>query len=134
MAKTFGQMAGEAMAEVPGISPQEAYRRLQEAPNTLLVDVLDLADRRALGQPVGSVPISAGMLAVRADQELPESFRDERLQDRSRPIITICVSGGVSACGAKTLKDMGFIDVSYVEGGTVAWTEAGLPLEQPSDS
>ncbi len=130
MAKTFIQMADEAMAEVPGISPEAAHKRLEDDPNVLLIAVLDLADRRQ-GQPVGSIPISAGMLPVRADQGT--AMRDERLADRSRPIITVCGMGQLSACSAKTLKDMGFTNVSYVEGGTVAWFQAGLPLEKPSD-
>lgn len=130
MAKTFTQMAEEAMAEVPGISPAEARKRAQDDPNTLLIAVLDLADRRA-GQPAGAIPISAGMLPVRADQDT--ALRDERLADHSRPIITICGTGQLSACSAKTLKDMGFTNVSYVEGGTVAWFGAGLPLEKPTD-
>ncbi len=33
----------------------------------------------------------------------------------------------------KTLKDMGFRDVAYLEGGTEAWKEAGLPTEPPAD-
>lgn len=134
MAKTFQQLTDEAMAEVPGISPEEAYRRQRENPDALLIDVLDLADRRRLGQPVGSVPISAGMLAFRADHEVPERHRDPRLQDRARPIMTICGGGPLSAIGARTLKEMGFTDVSYVRGGTRAWGAAGLPLEQPRDA
>lgn len=39
MAKTMLQMAGEAQAAVPGISPEEAQRRRQEDPNTLVIDV-----------------------------------------------------------------------------------------------
>ena len=131
MAKTFMHMASEAMAEVPGISPAEAHKRLQDDPSALLIAVLDLADRCQIGQPVGSIPISAGMLPVRADQGT--GLHDERLADRSRPVITICGTGQLSACSAKTLKDMGFTNVCYVEGGTVAWFGAGLTLEKPSD-
>ena len=131
MAKTFIQMAEEAMAEVPGVSPAEAQTRVQAEPNVMLIAVLDLADRRQIGQPAGSVPISAGMLPVRADQGT--ALRDERLAERTRPVITVCGTGQLSACSAKTLKDMGFTDISYVEGGTVAWLQAGLPLEKPTD-
>lgn len=93
MAKTFGQMAAEAMAAVPAVTPAEAQRRREEDPTVLLVATLDLADRRRLGQPVGAAPISGGMIALRADREVPEEFRDPRLQDRDRPIITICGGG-----------------------------------------
>jgi len=66
---------------------------------------------------------------VRADLELPEEWRDSRLQDRSRQIITTCQAGPNGARGAKLLKDMGFTNVSYVEGGMEAWKDAGLPTQ-----
>lgn len=134
MAKTFYGMVGAAMEAVPGITPEEARARMDADPDVLLIDVLDLADRRALGQPEGAVPISAGMLALRADHEVPEQFRDARLQDRGRPVVTICGNGPVSAIAARTLQEMGFNDIAYVAGGRRAWAEAGLPLVPPSDS
>ena len=130
MAKTFMQMASEAMADVPGISPEEARRRLEQNADTLFVDVRDRGRIRVTGTAAGAVPISAGTLPVAADQELPEQFRDQRLQDRSRPVITICDLGPMSAISARTLKEMGFADVSYVQGGTQAWKDTGLPVEQ----
>ena len=133
MTKTFYQLVEAAMQTVPGITPTQARERMANDPDVLLIDVLDLADRQALGQPEGAVPISAGMLALRADREVPEQYRDERLQDRSRPVITICGNGPVSALGAQTLREMGFTDVSYVAGGRAAWAQAGLPLVPPSD-
>ena len=134
MAKTFTQMVNEAQAEVPGISPEEAQRRLREDRRTLIVDVRDLANRRASGMAAGAIPISSGTLPIAADTELPEDWRDARLQDRSTPVITVCDLGPMSAIAAKTLKDMGFTDVSYVEGGTQAWKDAGLPTEPPPDA
>ena len=131
MAKTFMGMASEAMAEVPSVSGQEARQRLQDDPNTLLIDVRDLEVIRETGMAEGAIPISNGALPLRADREVPESLRDARLQDRSRPVITICGAGPMSAIGAKTLKDMGFENVAYVEGGTDAWKQAGLPTKQP---
>jgi len=56
-----------------------------------------------------------------------------RLHDRSRPIITHCVVGPLGAIAAKTLQDMGFTNVSYMEGGIEAWKAAGFPTEQPKN-
>lgn len=133
MPKTFKQMTDEAMAAVPGITPQEAYARQQADPQALLINVLDLPGRRALGEPVGSVPIAGNMLPFRADHDVPERHRDERLQDRDRPIMVVCGGGPLSAIAARTLKEMGFSDVTYVEGGTRGWAAAGLPLTEPTD-
>jgi rhodanese-related sulfurtransferase len=131
VAKTFFGMVSEAMAEVSAVSPQEARQRLQDDPNTLLIDVRDLEAIRETGMAEGAIPISNGALPLRADHEVPESIRDARLQDRSRPVITICGMGPMSTLGAKTLKDMGFENVAYVEGGTEGWKQAGLPTNQP---
>ena len=129
MARTFMQMAAEAQAAVPAVSPDETQRWLQEDPRTLIVDVRDAADIAAGGRIPGALAVSAGMLPVRADQELPEDWREAQLQDRDRPIITHCVLGPVGSMSAKTLKDMGFTNVSYLEGGIEAWKQAGLPVE-----
>ncbi len=129
MAKSFMQMAQEAMAEVPGISPAEAQRRLQEDSNALLVDVRDAADIPVTGIVPGGVNVSLGMLPVRADLELPEEYRDSRVQDRSRQIITTCVLGPNGAIGARLLKEMGFTNVAFMEGGMQAWKDAGLPTD-----
>ena len=127
MAMSFMQMAEEAIAEVDGISAEAAHRQLNEDSEALLIDVRDAADIPSTGVPAGGANISLGMLPVRADLELPEDWRDARLQDRSRQIITTCPLGPNGARGAKLLKDMGFTNVCYMEGGMDAWNKAGLP-------
>jgi len=129
MAKSFMQMAKEAMAQVEGISAEEVQQRLKQDPNALLVDLRDAAEIPSTGLATGGLNISLGMLPVRADLELPEEKRDARLQDRSRQIITTCQVGPNGAIGAKLLKDMGFTSVCYLEGGMEAWNAAGLPTE-----
>jgi len=129
MAMSFIQMAEEAMAEVGGISAKQVQQRLKEDPNALLIDVRDAVDIPSTGVPAGGANISLGMLPIRADRELPEEWLDTRLQDRSCQIITTCFAGMMSAMGAKVLKDMGFTNVCYMEGGMDAWKEAGLPTD-----
>ena len=129
MAISFIQMAEEAMAEVAGISAEQVQQRLKEDSNALLIDVRDAADIPSTGVPAGGANISLGMLPIRADRELPEEWLDTRLQDRSCQIITTCFAGMMSAIGAKLLKDMGFTNVCYMEGGMDAWKEAGLPTD-----
>jgi rhodanese-related sulfurtransferase len=131
MARTFRQMVAEAQAEVPSIEPAEAKQRLEQDPDTLVVDVRDADGLAGTGVIPGAANITLGTLPIKADQELPEAARDPRLQDRSRPIIVTCGRGGQASLGAKLLKDMGFTDVSILKGGTQAWKDAGLPTEAP---
>jgi rhodanese-related sulfurtransferase len=134
MARTVGQMVADATAAVPAVSVAELQRRMQEDPNTLVVDVRDSAEARAGGMIPGAINVAYGNLLFAADIEVPETWRDPRLQDRSRPIITHCVLGPLSAIAANTLKAMGFTNVSYLEGGIEAWKAAGAPTEQPGSS
>ncbi len=129
MAKTFMQMAEEAMAEVEGVGPLEVQQRLEQNPDALVVDVRDAEDIPSTGLAARGLNVSLGMLPVKADQELPEEWRDSRLQDRSRQVIVTCQTGENAARGGKLLKEMGFTNVSYMEGGMEAWKAAGLPTE-----
>jgi rhodanese-related sulfurtransferase len=132
MAQNVGQMVAEATAAVPSISVEDVRRRMHDDPTVLVIDVRDSADARTASIP-GAINIGYGNLLFAADNEVPEAWRDARLQDRSRPIITHCVVGPLGAIAAKTLHDMGFTNVSYMEGGIEAWKAAGFPTEQPKN-
>ena len=123
------QMAEAAMAQVDGISAEEARKRSEKDPNVLLLDVRDAADIPSTGLAAGGLNISLGMLPVKADLELPEEWREAGLQDRSRPVVATCQIGPNGAIGASLLKEMGFTNVCYMEGGMEAWKAAGLPTD-----
>jgi rhodanese-related sulfurtransferase len=50
--------------------------------------------------------------------------------DRSRAVYLVCRSGRRSAEAQQTLRGLGFTDVIDVEGGMLAWEQAGLPVER----
>ena len=80
MVKTLMQMVQEAKAEVPGVSPVEAQRRLQENPDALLLEVRDAGNIPVDEKAPNVVTISLGTVPTRADLEVPEDRRDPRLQ------------------------------------------------------
>jgi len=123
------QIVEAAVANVEGISPADAQQRLEQDPNALLVDVRDAGDIASTGLVSSGMNISLGMLPIKADLELPEEWREPGLQDRSRQVITTCQLGPNAAIGAKLLKDMGFTNVAYMDGGMEAWKAAGLPTD-----
>jgi len=127
VAKTFMQMVGEAKAEVPSAAPKGVQARQQQG--ALVIDVQEPDGVKANGAIPGSMNIPLGVLPIKADTELPEGMREAQLQDRDQEIVVTCAAGGQAALGAKMLKDMGFTNVSYVEGGMRGWKEAGLPTE-----
>lgn len=131
MAKTFRQMVAEGREGTPMLSPQETQARMQDGSNTLVVDVRDADGLAGTGIIPGAINVSLGTLPIKADQELPEAMRNPELQDRDRPIITTCGGGGQASLAAKVLKDMGFTNVSILEGGTNGWKAAGLETVAP---
>ena len=124
---TFMQSVEEAMAEVPAITAEEAHQQTEQDPNILIVDVRDAGDIAATGIIPEAINVSLGSMTYKADHEIPEEWRDPNFEDFSRPIITTCETGELAALAGKLLKDMGCTNVHRLEGGTVAWQEAGYP-------
>lgn len=81
-----GDSIGEATASTPGISPAEARRRQEADPNTLIVDVRDLANWRASDMAAGAIAVSAGTLPFGADTEVPEAWRDANWELEAGPL------------------------------------------------
>lgn len=130
MALTFTDLVTKARNSVPGVSSEEARKKINAQPETFVIDVQDAKDVGACGLIPSSANISLGMLPIRADLQVPQELRDGRLEDRSRPILVTCGAGGQAALGAYLLKEMGFTDVAYIDGGTAAWKQAGFDVEE----
>lgn len=62
---------------------------------------------------------------------LPLSEFEARFAElpRDQPLVMICRSGARSARAGQYLLDQGYTDVVNLEGGTLAWADAGLPTE-----
>ena len=52
--------------------------------------------------------------------------------DKSKPILVYCLSGGRSAKAAALISKKGATDVYNLDGGILAWTNAGKPVETAS--
>ncbi|HZW51439.1 MAG TPA: rhodanese-like domain-containing protein [Rudaea sp.] len=50
--------------------------------------------------------------------------------EADRTVILYCARGGRSATAAATLAELGYADVISLEGGLMAWVNAGGPLEE----
>jgi len=127
MLKTgFKVLLAQAKAEVDTISVQD-FAYIEDAPNTVVVDVRDLVERETDGAIPGSIHVSRGMLEFHADPESPAYLvaldPDERL-------IVYCGTGGRSVLAAKTLKDIGFPEVASLAGGFAAWKAAKEQQDQ----
>lgn len=51
--------------------------------------------------------------------------------DKDRPYLIYCRSGNRSGQTRAIMEDLGFTDVADVDGGVLAWTDAGFDLVAP---
>ncbi len=128
MGKTFRQMVADARGEVGVVSPQEAKKEI-DAGSATVIDVREPEEIAAGGTVPGARSIPRGVLEIKADTELP--MRDPSLEDRNQKMLIVCGAGGQAALAAKSLKDMGFTDVSIIDGGMKGWQDAGYETAAP---
>ena len=112
--KSSQTLVQEALKEIKTINTDEAYE-LSQNDKCNLIDIRDIRELEKEGRIENSHHIPRGMLEFWLD---PESayFKNGKL-DPSKEIVLFCAGGLRSALAAKTLKDMGYTNVSHVDGG-----------------
>ena len=117
--KSVAQLLAQAAARVPFISLADLAGRVERGPHDLVIlDVREKHDYDASHIP-GARHLPRGQLELRVDRELP---------DPTARIVTICEFGKISTLAAATLRELGFLRTSALDGGMAAWREQGLPL------
>lgn len=88
----------------------------------------------------------ATILDIRTDEEIAVGYIEGAVQidfyeptfgddleslDRDTRYFIYCNSGNRSAQAVRDMKDLGFMQVTELDGGIVAWNAAGLPVVTP---
>jgi rhodanese-related sulfurtransferase len=110
-----------AKSQIQEISIDQAEAVAREA--DLLIDVRE-SDEFASGHLPGAVHMSRGMLEFKMSAN-PE------LAARDLKIVLYCKTSGRAALAALQLKEMGYLNVRSIAGGTDAWIAAGKPVVKP---
>jgi adenylyltransferase/sulfurtransferase len=115
MAKTYKQLMEEARQVIPEVTIDEVKNRLERGEQWALLDVREREEYRE-GHLDGALPLPRGFLEMRVEEAVP---------DKSTPIIAYCAGGVRSLIAARTLREMGYENVSSMSGGYTAWKNAG---------
>lgn len=101
------------MSAIATISPEELQIRRAAGP-VALIDVRSPAEYQGLHAEGATL--------------VPLEKLDPNALDASTPVYVICETGHRAAIAAERLRAAGRADVVVVDGGTVRWAAAGLPV------
>ncbi len=127
---TFNKLVQESRESLEIIDSKTLKNLIDKNEDIAIIDVNEKEETDARGMIKGAFNVSLGTLHYKADQEVPNSFKDSRIQDRNRKVVVTCSLGLCAAIGGKLLKDMGFKDVFLLDGGVEKWVEDGYKLEK----
>lgn len=102
------------------ITPTELQQRLQSDPTLQVLDVRT---------PVEYDEVHVTQARLESIDRLdPATLVRSGVVDPEKPIYLFCRSGGRATKAAEKLTHAGFKQAVVVEGGTLAWIKAGLPV------
>ena len=130
MKKTFNEMVQNSRDSLEIIDSHTLNSMIEEKEEMVIIDVNDKEDVEKRGMVDGAINVSLGTLYYKADDSVPEDFKDNRIQDRNKKVVVTCGLGMCAAIGGKVLKDMGFKDVVLLDGGVTKWKEDGYDLKK----
>src|ERR687892_643668 len=117
---SFRELLAATKSEIREVDTATADE-LRQRPGAVVLDVRE-PDEYEQGAIPGAVHIPRGTL---------ESSVENRVTDKSAPVIVHCASGVRSAFAAKTLTDIGYEDVVSMTGGFNKWKDEGRPWAAP---
>jgi glyoxylase-like metal-dependent hydrolase (beta-lactamase superfamily II) len=120
-AKPVAQLLAEAAAKVPFMSLAELADRIGGNSRDLIILDLREKDDFERGHVPGALHLPRGQLELRVNSELP---------DPTVRILTCCEFGKISTLAAATLRELGYLRATALDGGLKAWREAGYPTVQ----
>jgi|TARA_B100001093_G_C26704932_1_gene960782 rhodanese-related sulfurtransferase len=123
--KSSQVLVEEATKEIKTYKAEEVVQALKKG-ETTLIDIRDIRELWNEGTLKEAIHIPRGMLEFWLDPE--SSYYKDRKIGKIKNMVLFCALGMRSALATKTLKDMGFKNVSHVEGGFDALKKAGLEI------
>lgn len=107
-------------ATLETVSPQVAAEVIASEPAPVVLDIRT-PDEFNQGHLEGAVNI---------DFYEPTFASDLDALDKDIPYVVYCRSDSRSGQAMQMFEELGFTDVTEIDGGIVAWNESGLPITQ----
>ena len=116
----FLYMKGYILANFEKVSPKEAYEMIKNEEDIVVLDVRTPEEYKNDGHIKNAILIPLS--------ELPNKV-EELKKFKNKKFLVYCRSGNRSVAASRFLSNLGF-KVYNLNGGIIAWKEAGLPVEK----
>ena len=123
--KSANDLVSNALLEIRTISADEALALSNEG-KCNIIDIREKGELDKTGRVENSNHIPRGMLEFWLDPEGPY-FKSGKL-DMTKEMVLFCAGGLRSALAAKSLKEMGFENVSHIDGGFAAISQSDFKI------
>ncbi|MDB9820048.1 rhodanese-like domain-containing protein [Candidatus Pelagibacter sp.] len=123
--KSSQTLVSEALQDIKTINTDEALALSNEG-KCNLIDIREKGELDKMGRVENSNHIPRGMLEFWLDPEGPY-FKSGKL-DMTKEMVLFCAGGLRSALAAKSLKEMGFENVSHIDGGFAAISQSDFKI------
>ena len=123
--KSSQTLVMQALTVVKTITPEDALK-LSNKGKCNLIDIREKGELDKTGRVENSNHIPRGMLEFWLDPDGPY-FKSGKL-DLNKELVLFCAGGLRSALAAKSLKEMGFENVSHVDGGFAAISQSDFKI------
>jgi len=117
------RLLAQARLGLRRVDPRQAQKIAENG--GLLIDIRPAAQRAEFGEVPGALIVERNNLEWRLDPG--GSHRIPEAENPDRPVVIICQEGYASSLAAASLSGVGRTAVTDLDGGFVAWKQAGLP-------
>ncbi len=121
MTKSFADLMAETKRSIKQVSLEELKQRIEAREPFHLVDVREGEEYRA-GFIPGATSIPRGFLEQKIEQIVVS---------KTDKVVLYCAGGTRSALAARTLAELGYVDVESVNPGFVRWKDLRFPTVVP---
>ncbi|MEN8303181.1 MAG: rhodanese-like domain-containing protein [Campylobacterota bacterium] len=122
MSEAAKRLMLQAQKEIKPITPKEFHHLMDE--DEIEFVQLDVRENNQYGHgeiwSMEKIKLTRGYVEYKAEYAIP---------DKNTKVVVVCCSGRRAVLAAKTMKSLGYTDVSYLQGGVNEWLLSGYPLD-----
>ncbi len=112
--KSLQTLVSESLNKIKTIDATDAFKMTKKN-ECNLIDIREINELQNSGRVEGSNHIPRGMLEIFLDPN--SALFQNGVLDQKKEFVLFCAGGVRSALAAQTLKEMGYENVSHIEGG-----------------